>query len=316
MPPPSTADVRALADQAPHVFRGQVMTVTPSSTTDRHFSIPSVATIRVDRWYRGEDAPIVSLSFTTPSAFGINGHNCIDFHPDDHWIVFAVKKGQHLEMIDDCIGALAISPLLGPNLKSADWTVQMEADFMAGLADRNSGLRLLSIQRLGGLKLPSSRDPLHRVIADRDELESKWAVYAALRTGDVTVLPAARRLLAAGEKSVPENEIALELRNVSDPDAAEELVAILNSAAGEITRQSALSALSENLRDPKTAPVMAELLSDESAYIRYDAMYGLSNITHEDACTLPSGWSEQDIEPQLERCRIWWQQTGRLKAWR
>ncbi|MGC1904213.1 MAG: hypothetical protein WA715_10375 [Candidatus Acidiferrum sp.] len=94
MPPPSTADVRALADQAPHVFRGQVMTVTPSSTsTDRHISIPSVATIRVDRWYRGADAPIVSLSFTTPSAFGTNGHNCIDFHPDDHWIVFAVKKG-------------------------------------------------------------------------------------------------------------------------------------------------------------------------------------------------------------------------------
>jgi hypothetical protein len=44
-------------------------------------------------------------------------------------------------------------------------------------------------------------------------------------------------------------------------------------------------------------------------------MYGLRNITQEPACTLPSGWTEQDIEPQLQQCREWWQQSGRLQPW-
>ncbi len=311
------ADIRYLADSSTLVFRGQVMTVTPiSRVADHHMPVPSIATIRVDRWYRGVDAPIVSLSFTFPGSLALNGHDCIDFRPDGYWIVFAVKKSNHLEMIDDCIGALAISPLLGPNLKSAGWPAQMEADFSAGLADQDSDARLLSIQRLGGLKLPSSRDALHRVISDGSALESKWAVYAALRTGDVTVLPAVRRLLAAGEHPSPEGAIAFELRNVSDRSLAPELIAILNGSPGEITRQSALIALSENVKDPKSAPVLAEFLSDQSANIRYLAMEGLKNITEEDACTLPSEWAERDIDPQVKRCRDWWQQTGHLQTWR
>ena len=316
MSPPSMADVRDLSDRAPHVFRGQVMTVTPpSAAIDRHVSTSSVATFRVDRWYRGEESPVISLSFRSPNPIFGNGHDCIDFQPGGYWLVFAVKKGESFEMIDDCIGALAISPLLGPNLGAANWSAQMESDFIAGLADNHQDARLLSIQRLGGLKLPSSREVLRRTIADGDELESKWAVYAALRTGDATVLPDARRLLAAGDNSLPESAIALELKNISDPVAVPELVAILNDSPGETTRSSAVAALSENLKDPKTASVLAAHLSDESPQVRYMAMYGLRNITREPACTLPSGWTEQDIEPQLQQCREWWQQSGRLQPW-
>ena len=50
-----------------------------------------------------------------------------------------------------------------------------------------------SIQRLGGLKLPSSRGA---------------AVYAALRTGDVSVLPRVKQLLAVGDRQLPESAIA------------------------------------------------------------------------------------------------------------
>ena len=86
------------------------------------------------------------------------GHDCIDFRPGTYWVVFAAEKNGRLEMIDDCEGALTISPLLGPNFANADWLAQMEADFVAGLNDPDSAARLASIQRLGGLKLPSSRD--------------------------------------------------------------------------------------------------------------------------------------------------------------
>jgi len=86
----------------------------------------------------------------------------------------------------------------------------MEADFLAGLGDSNSAARVLSIQRLGGLKLPSSRSALHRVIETGDKDESKWAIYAALRTGDVSVLPRVKELLALGDDEWPERAISLE----------------------------------------------------------------------------------------------------------
>jgi hypothetical protein len=160
MVPPSTTDVRALADKAPIVFRGRVVKVS-SSGENPPSVLNSIATIEVDRLYRGKASAESSLPFVFYPPSGSNGHYCVDFQPDTYWLVFAVEKDGRLELFDDCDGALAISPLLGPDLKDAGWLAQMEADFLAGLSDSSSAARVLSIQRLGGLKLPSSRGALH-----------------------------------------------------------------------------------------------------------------------------------------------------------
>jgi HEAT repeat protein len=191
----------------------------------------------------------------------------------------------------------------------------MEADFLAGLNDHDSEARLASIQRLGGLKLPSSRDALRRVIEKGDEVDSKWAVYAALRTGDVSVLPRVRQLLDKGDRELPESAISLELKNITDPSAVPDLIAILNSAPGEMTRTCVLSALGEKLKDPRAVPSLAGHLSDPDRYARYNALDGLKNITHEEACTLSRGWQEQDVEPQVFRCKTWWEQVGKFQNW-
>jgi hypothetical protein len=311
--PPSMADVRSLAENAPAVFRGRVLAVAPiTSNTEPGARVISLATFQVDRWYRGMQSTLVSLNFAY-SNFGANGHDCIDFRPDSYWIVFAVERNGQLEMTDDCIGALTISSLLGPNLGGTDWLAQMEADFLAGLSDHESEARLASIQRLGGLKLASSRNALHKVIEDRDELASKWAVYAALRTGDVTVLPRANGMLALGDTSLLENAIAMELQYVSDPGAVPDLLAILKSAPSDLTRTCVLIALAEKLKDPRAVPVLAAYLSDPNPSARYEALYGLKNITHEDACTLPPEWKEGDVEPQIRLCKTWWEQEGKLR---
>ena len=177
--------------------------------------------------------------------------------------------------------------------------------------------RLASIQRLGGLKLPSSRQALHRVIEDGDGEESKWAVYAALRTGDVTVLPRVKELLSHkyDNSALPEQAVALELQSVTDPSATPDLIAILESATSDVTRATVLMALGENLRDPRAVPTLAAHLSDPDRYARYNSLDGLKNITHEEACTLPHEWKEVDIEPQIARCRIWWEQDGKFRDW-
>jgi HEAT repeats len=316
MVPPSLADVRALAERAPLVFRGHVLVVTPITTNAEPFArIESIAKMQVDRWYRGKGSAEASLRFAYAGQIFSNGHDCIDFRPNEYWLVFAVEKDAQLEMIDDCQGALTISPLLGPGPESTDWLAQMEADFLAGLEDPAFEARLASIQRLGGLKLTSSRDALHRVIDHGDEVESKWALYAALCTGDVTVLPRAQRLLAIGDRDLPEWAIATALQNVNDPAAVPDLLAILKTAPGELTRSRVLIALGQKVKDPRAVPSLANHLSDPDRYARYDALDGLKNITHEDACTLPPEWNEKDVEPQISRCKTWWEQVGRHRDW-
>ena len=315
MNPPSMADVRQLAERASLVFRGKVLMVTPTiMDTEPGARVESIARIQVDRWYRGKGTTQVSLRFAYGSFAG-NGHDCIDFHPDSYWVVFAAEKAGQLQMIDDCEGALTISPLLGPNLPNADWPAQMEADFLAGLNGDSSDGRLASIQRLGGLRLPSSQDTLHRVIETGDASESKWAVYAALRSGDVTVLPRVEQLLAKGDAALPESAIALELQSTSDPIAVLDLLAILKSASGEVTRTCVLVALGQKLKDPRAVPILAAHLSDPNQYARYNALDGLRNITHEEACTLSPDCKEQDVEPQVTRCKVWWEQVGRSQDW-
>jgi HEAT repeat protein len=268
----------------------------------------------VDRWYRGEASANPSLNFKFDAIFS-NGHNCIDFQPNSHWIVFAAEKGGHLELIDDCNGALTVSPLLGPDFGNTDWLAQMEADFVAGLDDTDSDARLTSIQRLGGLKLASSRAVLHRVIEQGSAEESKWAIYAALRTGDVTVLQKVKQLLANGDHDTPERAIALELRNTTDVSAVPDLIAILDGSPGELTRSTVTTALAEKLKDPRAVPSLAAHLSDSDPYVRYNALDGLKNMTHEGACTLPAEWKESDVEPKIFQCKSWWEHEGKLRTW-
>jgi hypothetical protein len=309
------ADVRALADRAPLVFRGRVVAVTPiTPSSDPHTRVVSLATFQVDRWYRGNVPTEVSLRFAYPN-FWSNGHDCIDFQPGGFWLVFAKETRGQLEIIDDCEGALTISPLRGPNLYSSSWSQQMEADFLAGLDDLDPQARLASIQRLGGLKLPSSRDALNRIIQSGDELESKWAVYAALRTGDISILPRVDRLLARGDANLPESAIALELQKVADPGAVTGLIEILRDSSGEITRECVLIALGENLKDRRAVPSLAAHLSDRDLGSRYNALNGLKNLTAEQSCTLPEGWQEADVPPQVSSCSLWWDQVGRFRDW-
>jgi len=316
MLPPSMADVRELAQKAPLVFRGHVLTVTLTTTnTGPGARVESIANIQVDRWYRGKGSTEALLRFAYSGEIFANGHDCIDFRPDTYWVVFAAEKNRQLELIDDCEGALTISRLLGPDLGNANWLAQMEADFLAGLNEPDSVARLASIQRLGGLKLASSRDALHRVIENGDDADSKWAVYAALRTGDLTVLPLVKQLLAKGDREIPEWAIAAELQSIVDPSAVPNLIAILESAPSELTRSRILMTLGEKLKDPRAVPSLAAHLSDPDRYARYDALDGLKNVTHEEACTLPPEWKEQDIEPQISRCKIWWEQVGKFQKW-
>jgi HEAT repeat protein len=310
MLPPSMADVRELAGHAPLVFRGQVLAVIPEPGAWNLYT----AKIQVDRWYRGKGPTEETLQFRYGS-FASDGHDCIDFRPETYWVVFAREGRGKLELSDDCEGALTISSLLGRDLGTADWVAQMEADFLAGLDDHDSAARLASIQRLGGLKLPSSRDALHGVIEKGSDAESKWAVYAALRTGDVSVLPRVKRLLATGDRELPESAIALQLQSLTDPGAVPDLIAILESAPSELTRSRVLIALGEKLKDPRAVPSLAAHLSDPDHYARYASLDGLKNITHEDACTLPRDWKEEDVEPQISRCRLWWEQTGKFRDW-
>jgi HEAT repeat protein len=153
------------------------------------------------------------------------------------------------------------------------------------------------------------------VIEKGNKDESKWAIYSALRTGDVTVLPRVKELLAVGDDDWPKRAISFELQNVTDITAVPNLIAILDSAPGDRTRTRVLIALGQKLKDPRAVPSLAAHLSDPDRYARYDALDGLKNIVNEQACTLPPKWQEEDVEPQISRCKTWWEQVGKYQNW-
>jgi hypothetical protein len=315
MPPPSMADVRELAQRAPIVFRGRVAKVRSAEHRPHTDGVDSFATIDVDRLYRGSVRKGLTIHFVNSGAgLQLMGHNCIDFQPDAYWLVFAVEKGGQLELLDDCEGALAISPLLGPHLKDFDWLPQLEADFLAGLNDAAAANRIVSIQRLGGLKLPSSLNALHRVIAQGDKNEANWAVCSSLRIGDLSVLPRVKQILSTGDMSSPERQIAAQLSDVGNSKAVPDLIAILASAPGELTRYSVLIALAHKIKDPRAVPILAEHLSS-SDKLSYLALEGLKNITHEEACTSSNTLSTQKYEWRVRQCKLWWEQKGKFQSW-
>jgi HEAT repeat protein len=127
-------------------------------------------------------------------------------------------------------------------------------------------------------------------------------------------LPRVKQLLANGARELPQSAILLELQHVSDPAALPDLISILNRATSDLTRECVLAALSENFNDPRVVPTLAAHLSDPDSYARLYSLTGISRIAHEQACTLPHDWKEQDVEPQISRCKLWWDRAGSFSA--
>ena len=111
------------------------------------------------------------------------------------------------------------------------------------------------------------------------------AMYAALRTGDTSVLPQVKDLLSqAQERTEPESAIAYELRNVKDSKAVPDLIAVINSSRIEFTRSYVLSALAENIQDPRAVPTFAvasarvEILRRERTGAQHDDTFLLGTV--------------------------------------
>jgi hypothetical protein len=323
----SMVDIRAQAEKAPLVFRGRVLTVEPDPVEKRiglwvdgkPVYTNFIAKFQVDRVYRGklEGEAVVHFRYGGGQSL-FNGHDCIDFRPEQSWLVFAVEKNGLLELFDDCSGALGISSRLGVEVRPSDWLAQMEADFIAGLEDSGVESRIFSIQRLGGLKLASSRPALHEVIERRKGIEAEWAVYATLRTGDVTVLPMVKELLASSEKKLPERAIAYELRNVKDQSAVLDLLEIFEKTPNDDARFEALLALVDNLKDPRVVPVLGPSLSSSDAQIRYLALSGLNTIANAEQCSTRHDANENDeaaFERETASCKAWWEREGKYRSW-
>jgi hypothetical protein len=308
---PGQEDVRDLAKRAPLVFRGQVVQL--QLTRDEPAVKEGIAVIGVERWYRGNigfrNSSRVRVHFVYGSGNSVDGHNCVNLVPDSFWIFFAQPHdAAGLELVDDCEGALAVSPLRAPRT-SGDALSQMEADFKAGLGDSDPEARLASIQRLAGLGMPASRDALREVISYGTETESKWALFALLKTGDGSGVSLAAPILLTLRHDKPEpypqpeGAIALALQKLRDPMAVPELIKILNGAPDELVRSCASQALME-IKDPRAVDSLADHLSDPSQYVRYNSLVGIGYITHAPPCTVTDPENAEKAEPL---CKSWWE---------
>jgi hypothetical protein len=305
--PESTYDLTGMITRAPLIFTGVVADV----SVDRRFK--GNARIRVTRWYRGGTGPEAVVNFWAGAS--VSGHSCIYPKPGSPMLVFATaaKRG-HLDFVDDCFGAVSVSRLLSPGATQPDVLSQMVADFSAGLADPDLQSRLFSIQRLGGLKSRLTLLALHGVIEHGAPVEQNWATYAALRSGDTTVLPRVCEMFVRGQKDVPAFDVAWELSQLKDRAATLGLVQILETASDADARKYAIEALGRNLKASEALPAIAAALSDADAGVRFYALNAMREITGKSECTLSVPFRvPNDLEPKLRECARWWNEAGKLE---
>ena len=310
-------DLTELFGSAGFVFHARIVNI--DRTTDNAYgSYSCVATLDVDRWYKGTTgAKTVRLRFAY-SRIVANGHSCIDLGGNAYWLLFATEVEPGLfKFSDDCYGGLPVSSILAdtPNKTGIR---QLQNDLVAGLQDQDPAARLENIKRLGGLKLASSHDPLQPFVDHGTNAESKWAVYAALRSGDLSVLPNVESIVISLNQNriQPDGLIALETAHLRSWRAVPSLINILESAKMDFARGSAAQAL-EAIRDPQSVPILAKHLSDSDETVSYYCLIAIGVITHEPSCTLPEHW--QDKEGEVDRCsatcRQWWQTKGSSQSW-
>ncbi len=332
-----TEDIRDLAESASFVFHARVVSIDLIRGTPDWGE--GTANLAVDRWYKGKPRPAtVRMKFLYPGI--ISGHDCIDFRRTSSWLIFANQGADGSFVFShDCEGGLPMSPILAPPT-SGVWLEQLQQDLIAGLRDDDPAERLANIARLAGLKLRSSAGALHEFVEHGSEIESKWAVYAAFRLGDLSVLPEVERMVIAitetpatlrhplsserpldaapsghgGRYAYPDIEIALEFRYLRDRHAVPALIRIAQSAKASLVRDCAMAALAE-IKDPRSVPVAADHLSDPDSAIRFHALITISYVTNEPACMLPQDWKEQDVPVVIEKCKKWWSDTGSSRPW-
>jgi HEAT repeats len=295
---------------APIIFRGTVLD--DYVFEDNRIPARAIARLEVQRWYRGEDIPTATVYY---GVRGIAGHNCINLKPGTHWLIFATEQNGHLEFVDDCYGAVTVSPLIAPALPHPDVLAQLEADFEAGSADADPANRLVSIQRMGGLKSALSRPALHRIIENGNETEKNWATYAALRGGDTTILSRVREMLTRDERDVPTRGLAWDLGQLRDKAAIPELIEITKVAKDSNARMYAIAALGEKLHASEALPAIAARLADSDSGVRFYALEAMRTLTGESACRLPMEprHTQDMIEPQIQYCLAWWSNEGKIK---
>lgn len=272
---PEQLDLNTYLPKAPILLRAEILSVSPPP----RFLEPYVATarLRVMRWYRGTPPPAVELRFAMQGFRMINGHNCFEFPPGTHWLILAKERDGALELIDDCYGAFEVSPQLGP--AHPDPISQLEADFTAGLANPDPKHRILSLQRLANLHLPSSRSALHNVIARGEPDETLWAAYAALRTGDISVIPTVRGVLEKEPPNWRSGVLSGELSQVRDPAAIPALTEIAWSQSSA-AKASAITALGNMPSATSALPAITANLNSEDEYVRRAARRAFAKLTN------------------------------------
>lgn len=310
---PAEVDISRLASSATTIFRGRVSAIVSGQTTTSGTSVlamhGAIAEFAVDRWYRGTASAIIDVPFSYSLQLAINGHDCINFQPGSYWVVFAKDNGGSLQMVDDCEGALTVSPRLASQVTNTnDWQSLLIADFAAGLQDDTSQARVASLQRLGNLRSRQILPFLEPFLQEGRGEEYEWAVYAALRAGDIRMLSAVKELLQAYPKQhVPELFMPFEIEHITARAAIPDLLAILRRESQ--ARMAVIIALSQ-IGDRGVLNDIAPHLADSDRFVRYQAMAAIHKLLPSSPCAFSPSASEEEVNAGEQKCLTWWQQIG------
>ena len=267
-------DLNSYLAEAPIVVRAEIVSI--SSPRLMFGKTLATAQFRVTRWYRGQPPAALAFRFDV-GRLQMNGEICPIFKPGTHWLLLARERDGALELIDECNGAFRVTPELGA--AQPDPIAGVEADFLAGLASATSSHRLLNLERLANLRRPSSLPALRGMISHGSPLEVRWALCAALRAGDVSLIPFAHSLLQAPLPDPLGPRIHFAIRELRDPAAIPALTEIAWSQS-DAAKASAISALGNIPSATSALPAITANLNSGNEAIRRAARRAIAQLTH------------------------------------
>lgn len=310
-PGPAAPDVASLCKRAAVIAVGRVSSVREDGRTMLRsplFSEPLPAhkfmgRLEVESVLKGKaGAPSLEFRFALPDA--PEGYRGIG--PHDFGVFFLRKRNGALEVLDPYFPFLVAAPGLASPPGSLVEQVVAEVAHVLSYPGSTRDMRMEAVITLQSVGTLAATAALKEAAGGSDARSKVLALGALLRRGDISVLPAVKKM-ALSSPEATDNDlmpgIGAALRYVHDAKAIPILKDLLQ-APNVWVRRGAAAAL-RNTHSPKVIPPLSKALYDTDRDVRYYAVVGLGEITGQNDWTPSIANFKQNEKRFLKHCREW-----------
>lgn len=302
---PGSGNMRALMAKADMVFRGKVMSVEENGEAPAN----SKARISVEKIYKGTN-PSGDLEIV----FDASNKGCVRPISGER-ALFLIKQVEGKSKLLDCqYGKLKAVQGKGKDGAGLAPEESIAGDLEKALDSADREEKLAAIQQLAALSRKKSAPKIKNQLTNSDLDVRYSAHWALIKLGDYSQLDTIGRELKKGTtvSAFINWNLGREIGNIADKKVSGSAETLTRSD-NPVLVQAGVRAL-RNMKDPRTASRLVELLDSQDRDVAYDAMAALDGIKNGELSETPStGVFMKDPDKYLRQFKDWWLKDGKKK---